>query len=172
MNEKMSPIACLLAIAATSGAAEPPRQTFECDTPAGHFSYWTRSVSASKIDITGKVTVNELRKDGKWIPTTLMTVQSADKANFGVRLSMLPKVKDMYFVEIVKPGGNEKLGLGFIPASSDPIPFAVHIDGSGQLKVSLAGLDGSASTGDFKPANVQLSCSTGDFEFKDVIIED
>ena len=42
MNQKILMSACLLAIAATSGATEPPKQNFECDTLAGHFSYWNR----------------------------------------------------------------------------------------------------------------------------------
>lgn len=171
MTAKMSSMACLLVLAATSAAAEPPRQNFECDTLGGHFSYWSRTVSASTIDIAGTLTVNELRKDGKWIPTAMAAVQSAEKASVGVRLYTLPKVKDLYFLEIMKPGGNEKLGLGFIPATKDPLPFAIHFD-AGQLKVSLAGLDASAAVGDFKPAGIQLSCSTGDFEFKDVVIQE
>jgi hypothetical protein len=170
MKATLTPIACLLVLT-TSGAAEPPRQNFECDTPGGHFSYWNRTISASKIDITGSLTVNEVRKDGKWTPTALAAVQSADKANFGVRLYVLPKVKDMYFLEIMTPSGNEKLGLGFIPATKDPLPFAVHLD-AGEVKVSVAGLEATSPLGDFKPAGIQLSCSTGDFEFKDVVIQE
>jgi len=173
MKQKIPLIACLLAFTGVSAATEPPRQNYECDTPAGHFGYWNRTLSASKIDVTGTLTVNELRKDGKWIPTALVVVQGADeKARFGVHLYTLPKVKGMYFVEIVKPGGNEKLGLGVMPATRDPLPFAIHLDGAGQVTVSLGGFDASAPAGDFKPASIEFSCSTGDFEFKDFAIKE
>jgi hypothetical protein len=173
MKRTIPLVAGLLALAGASLAAEPSRHNYECDTPAGHFGYWNRTVPASTLDITGSLTVNEVRKDGKWIPTSLVVLQSADKkTSFGVRLFALPKIKDMYFLEIVKPGGNEKLGLGLVPATHDPLPFAIHFDGSGQLRVSLAGFDASTPVGDFKPASVELSCSTGDFEFKDFVIEE
>jgi hypothetical protein len=173
MNRSIPLSACLLALVGNGSAAEPPRQNFECDTLGGHFSYWNRTIAASKIDITGTLTVNELCKDGKWIPTALAVIQAADeKTFFGVHLVSLPKAKELYFVEIVKTGGNEKLGLGFLPATKDPLPFAIHLDGAGQVTVSLGGLEGSAPVGDFKPAKIQLSCSTGDFEFKDFVIQE
>jgi len=170
--KKIPLTACLFALARMSDAAEPARQNFECDTPSGHFSYWNRTTSATKIDITGTLTVNELRKDGKWIPTALAILKAADeKTFFGVHLVSFPKARDLYVVELVKAGGNEKLGLGVIPATSEPLPFAIHLD-AGQVMVSLAGLDASVPVGDFKPASIQLSCSTGDFRFKDFVIEE
>jgi hypothetical protein len=173
MNRKIPLIACLLAFAGMSVATEPPRQNYECDTPAGHFGYWNRTVSASKIDVTGTLTVNELRKDGKWIATALVVLRGADeKARFGVHLYTLPKIKDMYFVEIVKPSGNEKLGLGVMPATKEPLPFAIHLDGADQLTVSLGSFDASVPAGDFKSASIEFSCSTGDFEFKDFAIQE
>ena len=161
--------ACLLALNGTSRAADPPRQSFECDTPPGHFSYWNRTVTGAPIDLSSMLTVNELRKDSKWIPTVLVVLQGgADgSTRFGVHLYTVPKVSDTYFLELVKPGGNEKLGLGFVPSSKEPMPFFIHLDGSGQLHVGLAGLEASTSVGDFKPSSVEFSCSTGDFEFKD-----
>jgi hypothetical protein len=119
------------------------------------------------------LTVNELRKDGKWIPTALVVLQGGDEtARFGVKLFALPKVKDVYFVEIVKSTGNEKLGLGVIPATKDPLPFAIHLDAAGQIKVSIGGLDASTSAPAFQPLTIQFSCSTGDFEFKDFVIQE
>lgn len=173
MNQKIPMIACLLAFAGAVSAAEPPRQTFECDTPAGHFSYWNRTVSAAKIDITGTLTVNELRKGDKWNPTALVSLDGADeKTGFGVRVYVLPKVdKDTFFLEVLKPGGSDKLGLGVMPATGKPLPFAIHFD-AGQVKVSLGGFDAAVPAGDFKPASIQLSCSTGDFEFKDFVIQE
>lgn len=171
MNRTFLWAASAWAFAMVGSAAEPPRQNFECDTPGGHFSYWNRTVTAAKIDVTGTLTVNELRKDGKWIPTALLALQSADeKSRFGIHLFTVPKAKELYFIEIVKPDGNEKLGLGVIPTTKEPMAFAIHLDGNGHVQVSFAGLEASVSTGDFKPASLQFSCSTGDFEFKDFVV--
>lgn len=165
--------ACALAAAATSRAAEPVLQNYECDTPAGHFGYWNRTVTSAPISISGKLTVNEVRKDAKWTPMVLVALQGgADgKARFGIDLFTVPKVPDMYFLEIVKPDGKEKLGLGFIPSTKDPIPFSIKLDASGQLHVGMAGLEASTSVGDFKPSSIEFSCSTGDFEFKGFVID-
>jgi hypothetical protein len=64
------------------------------------------------------------------------------------------------------------LGLGVVPATKDPTPFGIHLDGAGQVTVSFGGLEASVPSGDFKPASVQFSCSTGDFEFKDFVIQE
>lgn len=173
MNQKILLAACLLAMAGTSGASDAPRQNFECDTPAGHFSYWNRTLSDATIDVAGELAVNELRKDGKWSPTALVILQGPEgKVRFGIRLYNVAKVSEMYFIEFVKPSGNEKLGLGMVPGTKDPIPFALHLDSAGQLRVSLAGFDASTSVGDFRPSSIEFSCSTGDFEFRNFTIQE
>jgi len=159
---------------AASGAclADEPVHSFECDTPPGHYSYWTQSLSPGPIEITGTVTVNELRADKKWSPlASVMLDGGADrKTSIGVRLSAILKVTDMYFIEMRKPDGREPLGLGgMIPRTQDPIPFSVALD-AGKLVVKIAGSEASADVGDFTPQTLRLNCSTGDFEFKNVVI--
>jgi len=164
--------ACLILTAGICAASEPPKQDFECDTPGGHFSYWKRTVTGGPIDITCTLTVNELRKDGKWTPTVHVLLKGGDKASFGVHLFTVAKADKMFFIEFMKPGGNEKLGLGFVPSTQDPIPFEIHLDASGQVRVSFAGSEASAPAGEFKASELQLSCSTGDFEFKDFVVRE
>jgi hypothetical protein len=69
-------------------------------------------------------------------------------------------------------GGSEKIGLGIIPRTKDPIPFTLRIDSTGLLKATVAGNEASTNLGDFKPDSMQLSCSTGDFEFTDVTVNE
>lgn len=176
MNKKSLGLAAagLSALGGISAAAEPPRHNFECDTPPGHYSYWNRTLSGAPIDIEGTVTVNELGKDKKWTPVVLIALKGGPegRTHFGIRLSTLAQVTDNYFLRIVKPGGEEALGLGLVPATKDAIPFAIHLDAAGQLRVSFAGFEASTPVGDFKPASVEFSCSTGDFEFKDFFIKE
>jgi len=176
MNKKSLVLssACWSALTGTVSASEPPRQNFECDTPAGHYSYWNRTVSGAPIDIEGTLTVNELGKDKKWSPVALVALRGGPegKTQFGIRLSALAKITESYFLRIVKPGGEEALGLGLVPSTNDAIPFAIHLDGAGQLRVSFAGFEASTAVGDFKPTRIEFSCSTGDFEFKDFVIRE
>jgi len=166
--------ACLASLSGAALASEPARHSYECDTPAGHFSYWRRTLAGKSIDVEGKLTVNELRKDGKWSPTAFVVLQggSDDKTRFGIRLYTVPKAPDSFFLEIVKPGGNEKLGLGLVPSTQEPISFELHLDDAGQFRVVFAGFQSSAAVGDFRPTSIQFSCSTGDFEFKDFAISE
>jgi hypothetical protein len=166
--------ALLGAALASGAAADEPCHAFECDTPAGHFSYWKRSVSAAAIEIAGNVTANELLKDKKWGPGALVSLKSGKptKATYGLRVYGVTKTPEFLFLELVKPDGRDQIGLGLIPATKDPIPFTLSLDASGHLKVTVAGMDSSAQVGDFKPDTVELSCSTGDFEFTDVTVKE
>jgi hypothetical protein len=160
---------------AASGAsfAEEPVHSFACDTPPGHFSDWTQSLSPGPVEITGTLTVNELRTDKKWSPVAgVMLDGGADgRTSFGVRLLANLKVKDMYFIEMHKPDGSEAMGLaGMIPRTQDPIPFSVALDAGGKLVVRIAGAEATTDVGAFQPRGLSLSCSTGDFVFKNVTI--
>ena len=150
--------------------ADVPRHAFECDTPAGHFAYWKRSLSATDIEVAGKVTVNELLKDKKWSPVTNI-VMVAGNVRYGLHLYGVMKTPDLLFAEMLKVGGHDSLGLdGVIPRTKDAIPFALRLSPDGTLKVTLAGSEAKTSLGSFKPDLLEISCSTGDFEFTDVTV--
>jgi hypothetical protein len=167
-------LACLAtALPLVCAAADEVRHDFECDTPAGHFSYWKRSVSGSEIEISGKVTVNELRKDKKWSPAANVFVarRGDDRTSqYGLRLYAIMKTPDLVFLELLKVGGRDMIGLGPIPRTDKPVPFSLKLDAAGTLTVTVAGSEASTNVGTFKPNSVELSCSTGDFEFTNVVV--
>jgi len=78
--------------------------------------------------------------------------------------------QDQFTLELLKVGGRDAIGSGSIPRTKDPLSFSLRLDASGTLKVSIAGIAGATSLGEFKPATFELNCSTGDFEFTDTII--
>jgi len=162
----------LLLMSAGAFAADESRHAFECDTPAGHFSYWHRSVSTAEIEVTGNVTVNEILQDKKWGPTVLAVFRGSKDhpGQFGLHVYAIAKTPETLFVEIRKVGGSDRIGLGILPNKKEPIPFTLRLDASGLLKVTVAGSDASTQLGDFKPETFELSCSTGDFEFTDVVV--
>jgi hypothetical protein len=169
----LAPALLAASLPTLGAAADTPRYAFECDTPGGHFSYWNRSVSSGEIEISGKITVNELREDKKWSPGAHVYFRGKEKsAAFGLRIYALLKTPELLFLELRKVEGDEKIGLGFIPRTQDPIPFTLRIDSTGLLKATVAGSDASASLGTFKPDSMELSCTTGDFEFSDVTVNE
>jgi hypothetical protein len=155
-------------------AGEDVRYAFECDTPAAHFSYWNRSVSSGVIEISGKLTVNALLEDKKWSPGAHVFFRAGKEKprTVGLRIYAITKTPDLLFLEMLKMEGSEKIGLGLMPRTKEPIPFTLQIDSTGLLKATVAGSEASANLGDFKPDSLQLSCSTGDFEFTDVTVNE
>jgi len=160
----------LLLMSSGAIAGDGVRHTFECDTPAGHFSYWKRSVSSGEIEITGKVTVNSLLKDKKWSPlaSVVFLGGTEKRAQFGLRLYSTTKTPDALFPELLKVGGRDAIGMGVLPRNKNPVPFSLRLDTTGLLKVTVSGSEASTNLGTFKPDAIELSCSTGDFEFTDV----
>jgi hypothetical protein len=73
------------------------------------------------------------------------------------------------FPELLKIGGHEAMGPGSC-SHQRPMPFTLLLDATGLLKVSLAGVEATTNLGTFKPDSIELSCSTGDFEFTDVVV--
>jgi hypothetical protein len=169
-------IALMSAAGATCMAAEPPRHTFECDTPAGHFSYWTQTLAGGQVEVTGKVSFNELRADKKWSPIVNVYLRDGKDRSvaYGMRFSALAKVQDFFVAKLLTPGGEEAIGGlgGVMPRTKEPVPFTLRLDAGGAMTVTVAASEAVAQLGTFKPATVELSCSTGDFEFTDVTITD
>ena len=166
------PAVLAASLPAISAAAETPTHAFECDTPAGHFSYWHRSVTAPAIEIAGRITVNDMLKDKKWSPLASVVLRSGQN-RFGIRFYGVMKTPDMVFLELLKVGGRDRIGLlGFIPRTQEPVPFTLRLEASGLLKVTVADSEASTQLGEFKPESLELSCSTGDFEFTGVTVEE
>lgn len=168
------PAGALLCLVTSRLFAAQPVHSFECDTLPGHYSYWTQSLSTGAVEVTGTITVNELRKDKKWMPLANVMLRAGDGSiNAGVSLSAMIKFPEAYLVKMSTPTGETRLGLaGVIARPKGAIPFKVVLDASGKLSVSIAGEKASAELGSFKPDTVALNCSTGDFEFKAVVVKE
>ena len=162
---------CLALSLASMAAADSPTMKFACDTPAGHFSSWSQTLSAAVLEIEGKFKVNELRKDKKWSPAVNVMVRGGadDRTSYGIRIFGLAKSPDMLFAELFKAGAREPIGpLGGILGTDPQHNFKLKLDATGALTVSVAGAESTTQIGAFKLSEVSLSCSTVDVEFTDV----
>lgn len=164
----------ILAAAALSPlalGAEPVTYSFECDTPAAHWSDWTRSISGGDIRAVGKITVNEIRNDEKWMPAASIMIrgkQDGKDSAAGITLSASKQMPDKIFISISAPGLGESLNLGTVPSTTAEFQFEVTLDKKGWLHVSLGGQERTRQLKGFEPEKLALSCSTGDFEFTDI----
>ncbi|HEV7606613.1 MAG TPA: hypothetical protein VGO61_04715 [Steroidobacteraceae bacterium] len=155
-------------------AAEGARNDFECDTPAGHFSSWNRTVSSGAIEISGKVVLNEVREDKKW--TTVANVllrHGKDRAGrFGIRFYTDKETSNLLYIELLKVGGRAPIGTGSTRHSKKPIAFSLRLNASGLLTAAVAGSEATTQLVDFKPDSFEINCSTGDFDFTDVTVSE
>ena len=156
---------------AVANAAEP-LYSYDCDTPPGHFAQWKRTVSGSETTVTGKLRVVELAKHEKWLPSAGMLLRATGERlpAYGIRLYVSKSSPDEFTLELLKIGGRDPIGSGSIPRTKKALPFSLHLDASGLLKVSFAGIEGSTRLGAFKPATFELNCSTGEFDFTDTAV--
>jgi hypothetical protein len=155
-------------------AADEPRHAFECDTPAGHFSHWTRSVSSGAIEISGKVVLNEVREDKKWttVANVLLRHGKDRGSRFGIRFYTDKETSNLLYVELLKIGGRAPIGTGSTRHSKKPIAFTLRLDATGLLTAAVAGSEASTQLVDFKPDLFEINCSTGDFDFTDVTVSE
>jgi len=151
-------------------ARDPVKHEFECDTPAGHRSYWSRSVNSKEIEISGKVALAEERDHERWLPVAFIVLRDDDDRDkgYGIRLYVSRKTPNAINMDLRKLGGHIDIGTGSISNSSRPIPFSLKLDASGLLQAKVAGKEASTMLGAFVPKAVELSCSTAEFHFTDI----
>jgi len=167
-------IMAALLLPAFTLAADAPTYGFECDTMAGHFSSWTRSVTTKEITIKGLIAINEIRPDKKWGATAsvLLRGDAKNRASYGIRLYVPSKEPDIVVVELLKIGGNNPIGAASIPRTKKTLPFTLALTPTGTLKATVG--DGAASVelGAFTPGKIVLGCSAGDFSFAEIGISE
>jgi len=163
----------LLAMMAADVQAIPSNKEeveFECDTPGGHFSYWSRKMQTPTARIEGEIKIKDLRRTEKWLPVAnIFLLDASDKTVAGIGLTQDPQASQhFYIVARIPPNGGKKL-IGGFDVSEASIPLALGYDGS-ELQIEV----GSQSWRiDFKSSiaeKIQLSCSSGDFRFQNMVI--
>ena len=161
-----------LLLSAGAMAGDAVHYAFECDAPAGHFSYWRRSVNTTEIEISGKLAMEAVHEDKKWNPSAnIILRKGTDRSGrFGIRLYVSPKTPGTVSADLLKVGGHDAIGTGSVPHAGKPTPFSLRLDASGLLKVMVAGVEASTMIGPFKPDTFELNCSTAEFNFTDVTV--
>ena len=160
--------ACLLLSLGCAHAAEPVHE-FECDTPAGHFSYWSRTLQPGKVTLSGTLDIQEKREHERWNPA-MSALLVGKQGSLGLQVYALHSRKGILFLRITEPGTKDEEPFAMIPGDTTSIPFSLVFGKDGTLAVTAAEKAASTTIKGFKPDKLKLSCSTGDFLFKDVRI--
>jgi len=150
-------------------AAEPVHE-FECDTPAGHFSYWSQTLKPGKVKVAGTLEISDKRQHERWNPTMTALFVADPKGSFGLQVYSLKSQADVWFLRITEPDRQDEEPFAMIPGDTTSIPFSLAFTKDGTLEVTAAGKTARATVKGFKPGKIRFSCSTGDFLFKDITI--
>jgi len=170
MKTFLASCAALLCATGVARATESAHE-FECDTPAGHSSYWSTTISSKKVTITGTVTIKEKREHEQWNPVANVFLVSGDSGGaLGLQIYTMKSQGDHLLLGIAKPHADLEPPFAMLPGDTTTIPFSITLAGDGKLTVTAADKSASTSIKDFAAEKVMLSCSTGDFHFASVKI--
>lgn len=159
--------------ATTLAHADERTYDFDCDAPAGHNSSWIASTTASAVVITGTFRVHELRNDKKYLSAAYVYFFGGKdgKTRFGFRAVDVDNEQKKLHLELLKPGGHLDFGDDSLKAGKK-MSFRLELSATGTLSVDVGGAKQTTELGAFKPDSVYLGCSTGDFSFDAVRIDE
>ena len=176
MNNTTPPVFLLAVCALLPSAAQADGRAyaFACDTPAGHFSSWSVTTQAPALVITGTLRLNEMIPDKKWstVATVFIRGGADGKSVYGFHAYDVDRQQKTLQLELLKPGGHEDFGDDSMKKGQKPVKFRLELTATGTLRANVGGAEKSAELGAFTPTKIELGCSTGDFSFADVRIEE
>jgi hypothetical protein len=156
---------------------QPPRQAetyyFDCDVPEGRFAEWNRTVRGSEVHVSGSIELIEPRRDPTWRPVANVFVSGEDPSFYaGLRLSVDGDSQDSVQVSLIgSTGAAPGDALISRPWRGERIPFSLVLTRSGELTVRAGDGSRAVHVSPFAPQNVRLSCSTGQFKYRDVSVD-
>lgn len=180
-------LACMSVIGCAGEASRSKRVAhyFDCDVPAGHFSEWSESLPSKPARVSGTLQMIEARKDPNWLPGANVVLEGEDNsAGGGFKMvlvnSVLPSPNgppvdpDKAFLAVFRQDGERhtELTLGKIPWAGRTINFDLRWSRNGELSVTADGKTLTIPIAGLAPHKLALTCSTGEFRFEHVVIED
>jgi hypothetical protein len=173
--ERMRALLALPTLLLASRAFADDRSfAYECDTGAGHYSSWSMTTQAPALVVTGTLRVNEMLADKKWTTVANVFIRGgADgKTTYGFHAYDVDREQKTLHLELLKPGGHEDFGNDSMKRGQKPVKFRLELTATGTLRANVGGAEKSTELGSFVPKKIELGCSTGDFSFTDIRVEE
>jgi hypothetical protein len=166
----ISVIACVFVSAPLAAAPRLP-VNFDCSAAKDHFSAFKQVLPGGPYRVTGTFRVEELMA-GRFNPVVSVVVRTAnDEAAVLVRLVRNKRERDITLVVDQSVGADKNyVVLGEVALKTD-VPFVLAGDAVGHVQVTLGGKEAQADLG-ASAVKLELSCSSGDFDFSEVVIDD
>jgi len=151
--------------------AATPAVTFDCDTPAGHYSQWKVDRTAQPVRIGGTVRALELRKEDAWVPGAHVYLYGND-GSIVVGITLSGNDRSTATLSAIVRSRKEEpktVTLGSIPWSNS-VTFDLRFDGTRTIAITAGGLAHVLELPDFRPSAVSLRCTSGSFLFEKVSV--
>lgn len=172
----MHRVALLCGLLAATSAARADERTyaFECDAPGGHYSRFSLTTQAPALVITGTLRLNEMVEDKKWSTVAQVVIRGGQdgKSVYGFHAYDADRQRKSLHLELFKPGGHEDFGDDAIWKRGKAVKFRLELSATGALRANVGGAEKATELGSFAPKKIELGCSTGDFSFSDVRVEE
>lgn len=147
--------------------------SFDCDTPADHYSRIEQPVKGTRFHFSGTMASDSLRS-GDFAALVQGEVMALDGKS-GVRTRLVKSSKEkntlLMVVFTAMDGKINEYTIGKVKAGS-PVGFAFSVADSGNLAVKFGEFAGELPLKLVDGAKLAVSCSTGDFTFTDVRMEE
>lgn len=160
------------AVASTEVAATIDSYDYECDTPAGHFADWVRTLSASRVVVRGSVLFKEGREHPAARPVANVLLSGTEVAQtFGLRAQILSASPELLQIDLVGPlPGKGTVPVATVPWKNQPIEFELSLNAAGEAELSAAGHRSALHVGQVALTKLSLGCSTVDAHFAHVTV--
>jgi len=170
-----------------SAQAAPTGITYDCDTAANHYSELVLPAPSGQFAVKGKVKLRRIEKNTTFAPMTRLVIGTpaaspgaSSSTSAGFSLTGLPakaagiksadKNAVIQFVQLesTRESKQTKATPNKVEVITE-VPFLLIYDGA---SIATKASDQSATTSvQLDNAAVQISCSTGEFLFTDLVIE-
>jgi hypothetical protein len=116
----------------------------------------------------------EPRHDPRWEPVANVFIGGKDGTSaVGLRAYLDWQSPDVLQFIVMEPGAPpSRQAVLSVPWHGSVTPFTVVLSGSGELKLSAASAEQTVQLSKFDARSVQLGCSTGQFKFRQVVIDE
>jgi hypothetical protein len=155
----------------TRAESTPPQSyDFDCDVPAGHFSEWSGSLPSHITRISGSIALNRQEQDPRWLPVAnVFLLGDSPGARVGLQLTA-QRDKPTELVISVRDTAGQRSVIGSTSTEGGPVSFLLSLSKRGVLTLAAGGATQDLELGDFKITKLALSCSTGEFMYKSVVV--
>jgi len=153
-------------------SAAPETYDYECDTPAGHFADWVRTLSATRVVVRGSL----LMKEGRQHPiapavANVLLAGSEVAQSFGLHAQILSASPELLQIDLLGPlPGKAVVPVATVPWKNQPVEFELSLNAAGEAELSAAGHRGALQVGAITLTKFSLGCSTADAHFAHVTV--